>query len=244
MSKYNVTLKDIDLEALHKKYNMTYINTPNIQTNIQTTTNIDDLFKNTSNTTISFLDESHISKVYDICIIDSRSDYDCYWCRHSFTSFPVFCPINYTGMKVEKTYNSLLTKVVNESVVKITYKIKEEITQDPKSNMFQLVQNAEYITDGIFCSFNCCQAFINDNKTNPLYNLSSCLLIKIYNTIFPTRPIKLIIPAPHWRCLTRYGGKYSIEAFRKSFNTIESEYQGLYKQTSLGHIYEEKLRLN
>ena len=46
------------------------------------------------------------------------------------------------------------------------------------------MQSGEYYeTDGIFCSFNCCQSYINDNKHIRLYDNSHMLLLKMYNDL-------------------------------------------------------------
>ena len=74
--------------------------------------------------------------------------------------------------------------------------------------------------DGIFCSFNCVLAFINDNKHDSLYRESITLLNYFYKTIFGTLP-KIFLPAPHWRLLKEYGGHLDIAEFRKSFNHVE-----------------------
>ena len=82
-------------------------------------------------------------------------------------------------------------------IVAEKYLIKENITEHKKhllnsqenfvfipikSNFSRITvdENEYYETDGIFCSFNCCQAFINENKHNPLYEHSTFLLNKIF----------------------------------------------------------------
>ena len=46
------------------------------------------------------------------------------------------------------------------------------------------MSNNYYETDGCFCSFNCCLAFINDNVHNAMYSSSKHLLMKMYYDIF------------------------------------------------------------
>ena len=68
------------------------------------------------------------------------------------------------------------------------YTITENVT---KKNKKKLEKNGEFIssteeyyqTDGVFCSFNCCKAFIEDNKHKRVYDNSSLLLLKMYNEI-------------------------------------------------------------
>jgi hypothetical protein len=207
------------------------------------TTSIDDIFKSSSNQTISFLDEAHSLHLYNITTSlkkNNNSKYHCYWDHHPFDSYPVFCPINYNSTKLEKNYFSYISKN--------SYKIRENIVNEDsnelKNDSLTIIQTPEYITDGIFCSFNCAQAFIDENKTNPLYNLSSVLLLKLYNQIYPSKQINMIIGAPHWRLLDVYGGPKTITEFRNAFNTIEYKYGGHIFHNSISHLYEEKLRLN
>jgi hypothetical protein len=85
------------------------------------------------------------------------------------------------------------------------YKIQDSI-QPPLSH--------EYYVDGVFCSVECCMAFIHEHRNNPLYQHSEYYLREIY-------ALGDHKCAPHWRLLSVYGGNMSIEEFRNSFaNTI------------------------
>ena len=66
----------------------------------------------------------------------------------------------------------------------------------------QTTNNTYYETDGVFCSFNCCKAYITENKQNTMYNNSEISTIKsvYFNTIMGTKTT-VINPAPHWRLL-------------------------------------------
>jgi hypothetical protein len=87
-------------------------------------------------------------------------------------------------------------------------------------------------------------AFIHDNSTNPIYDQSKMLLMKIYTSIFnPTVPTK-INPAPSWRLLEKYGGFMSIDDFRrasKDFIYVDREYRvvNIPKMFPSGNIFEE-----
>ena len=63
-------------------------------------------------------------------------------------------------------------------VIKVTKKIT-----------IQMKEKDYFETDGTFCSFNCCLAFINDNIKNPMYYHSRHLMNKMYETIFRKEPI-------------------------------------------------------
>ena len=54
-----------------------------------------------------------------------------------------------------------------------------------------------YITDGIFCSFNCAMAFIKDNLSNSMYRESTQLLHMLYRDMFSISVFsEMISPAP------------------------------------------------
>ena len=144
-----------------------------------------DELKNTHNTKISTVYE-HSTKLYN-----------CFWDRHPFTTQPIFCPI-------EKIQNPFIKSYVSHINGK-SYKIQDSM----QSSKFQ-----EYYSDGAFCSTECCLAFIDDNKHNPIYQNSEYYLKDIFCDIDHKK-------APHWRLLIPYGGNQTIEEFRKSFvNTI------------------------
>lgn len=98
--------------------------------------------------------------------------------------------------------------------------------------------------DGAFCSFNCCMAFIQDEK-NPVYRDSTTLLLKLYNSMNEEK-IDEIEPAHHWRKLSSYGGDMTIEQFRENLNKIQYVNHGMYvdfpRVQSLGLLFEERLR--
>ena len=104
--------------------------------------------------------------------------------------------------------------------------------------------NQYYETDGVFCSFNCCLAFVLDNKHNRLYDNSERLLIKIHNKLMNSVN-SIINPSPHWKLLKEYGGHLDIDKFRNNFNKIEYIYQGVNKSeicfSPLITLYEEKI---
>lgn len=152
---------------------------------------------------------------------DCDSKYNCFWCKHPFKYLPIGCPIDFIPTLATKKYVSC----INNDVYRILENISE--TQPQPNNDFISYENKNYYTtDGIFCSFNCCQAYINDNSNLTLYKNSSALLIKIYIEFIESK-IELkstedifINPAPHWRTLAVYGGFLTISEFRSSFNKI------------------------
>ena len=200
---------------------------------------------------ISFFGESKESHKCNISMIDfdSKSNtnslrYHCFWCKNSFDTIGIGCPISFVPKKVSRKYTSVINQnnyVIEEDT------IKDSLVDDDTAGVLNLVGEAFYQTDGVFCSFNCCSAYITDNKKNPLYKSSRMLLVNMYNDMF-RKQIKTIPPAPDWRTLTQYGGHLNIQDFRESLDNVEYKNQGtmndinIPKQVSLATLFEKKLK--
>jgi hypothetical protein len=173
------------------------------------------------------------------------SSYNCFWDREPIPANiqPIGCPIRYVSDQAVKSYYSEISKD--------TYTIKENITTEragklekQKDKRVTTIKRDYYLTDGAFCSFNCCMAFIQD-EARPLYRDSATLLLKLYNSMNEEK-INEIEPAHHWRKLRVYGGDMTIEQFRENLNKVRYINHGLYvdfpRVQSLGMLFEEKLR--
>jgi hypothetical protein len=262
-SKYIFTLTNVNTEKVDQLYGIKL--TSNITINHEqpnNTTNLTELCDNTIDKTlqtISFLDES--KKIYKckVSMIDFRSGneivsnkYNCYWCRHKFSSIPIGCPIEYISNNIVKNYHSEVSKdnyVIRQNMTKSKYNffMKKSFTfTSIKEKTCNLTVDNEnyYMCDGIFCSFNCAKAFIIENKHNRLYELSNMLLTKLYTDITCLKDIN-INPAPSWRLLEEYGGDLNINQFRENFNKVTYEYHGIIKNPivfkAIGSLYEEKI---
>jgi len=254
--KYTFTLKNLNIQHINDKYD---IQIPSEEESIlsekpiDNTTKLTELNNNNKGTPelISFLDESKRAHTCHISMIDfeSRMDvnllrYNCYWCRHPFETRPIGCPIKYVSSQAEKRYNSHISRDVYTIKENVTSKKREHM--DTNTNEQLSVKRAEYyVTDGVFCSFNCCQAWINDNKHTYKYKLSSVLLMKMYNSFMNTKMV-VIVPAPHWRILEQYGGHLNIIKFREGFNKIGYTYHGVTKNLPKflpeGTLFEENIK--
>lgn len=257
--KYTFTLKGINLEDIHKKYDLKY--DINDKSNITTERNTGTVTKITDLSVTDYVpivDENKCNKL--ICMYDFLlNDYlpnstiiKCFWCRNNFVGMPIGCPIKYYSSQLEKTYYSDITKdkytlIENISKEKKQYlQLDNENTESKKKEKIQLIEKEFYETDGIFCSFNCCFAFIKENKHNSIYKNSYNLLKKIYYEINNCLPDK-IIPSPSFRLLKEYGGSLDINEFRKNFNKIEYTEIGLVKNypkfKPIGILFSEKNKL-
>ena len=248
--KNTFVLKGINSTEIDKKYGIS------LATNLEqkdyvpsNATTIDELHScNKQSFFFSFIDDSrrHCITMIDSITKQSIQSTCCFWCRHSFTAIPIGCPIRYTSNKIIQLHTSEITKekyIINQ---KITNKIYENENNNKKSNDKKLIYNNYYETDGSFCSFNCCLAFINDNTYDTIYINSSHLLMKMYIDIFGSDKLFKISPAPSWRLLRVYGGFMTIQEFRDSYTNyvyIDNNHQisRLPKVMPVGHIFEEHI---
>jgi len=199
---------------------------------------------------LSFLDESRKIRK---CILSSinfqeKKRYKCFWCKNSIPEsvIPIGCPIKYVASRAIKTYNSEISKEKYTISEAITEK-KSKLLKNSLDKRFSLDEKGYYETDGIFCSFNCCMAFIQDSSTkqNSLYKNSETLLLQMYVETHPEEEnleeIE-IIPAPHWRLLSEFGGNLDIKKFRESFNRILYTDHGIVTTRSIGLLFEDQIK--
>ena len=254
-NKQYIFVLDVDTDKVDKKYDISVVS--NIVTNEDdaplNSTKLSELI-NDKIQSVSFLDESKKIHKCIVSMINHEThfeltqrishQYNCFWDRHPFNTKPIGCPINYVSNKATKKYYSEITKD--------TYTINENIPSNKliNDNKLTIIKNGYYETDGVFCSFNCTMAFINENKHNHMYYNSAMLLTKMYNdmlnsnTSSSTTEPSLINPASHWRLLNEYGGNLSITEFRNNFNKVDYDNHGIIypRHKSIGILYEQKLK--
>jgi len=231
-----ITLKNVDTTAINQKYGLLIVS--NLEKDIGTTmktTKIADIISSDIDHMVSFLDET--KKNYNTTVtmleyvnqktLPAKTDIHCFWCRHPFATSPIGCPVKYVNSSLEKSYVSHITKD--------KYYMKENVTSSKLANIQQLHENASssvqiaaiendyYLTDGIFCSFNCAFAFAKEQLHDLFYKDSISLLHTLYYSFFGKKMEK-IVPSPSWRLLEQYGGHLSIAKFRESFNQVVYDY--------------------
>jgi hypothetical protein len=252
-TKFTFLLKNICPEEIDTLYNISIQD--NFKQNPKNITKIDNLsIISEEQTTFSYLDEFKKQHICAISMVDhvgkelpKKTNMHCFWCRHQFSSQPIGCPIDYVQSEIIKTYFSEITKdkyVIRQNINQNKIKRLQNINKDNFN--LKIINNDFYITDGVFCSFNCCLAFIKENKKNSLYNQSENLLSVIYQNYFNINCN--IVPAPSWRLLKTYGGDLTIEEFRDNFYKVH------YKDISnyiteipackpIGFLYEQKITI-
>lgn len=249
--KLSLTIKPVDIDKIHKLYNIGIVSNINAPSNnSDNITTISELSPLSEPSTVTIIDEFKKSKRYIVswidisshCELETETTKRCFWCRNSFSSVPVGCPIRYFPSQIQKSYHSEITKDmynIKENISDSQCKRLDDYANDSNINV-RINKKGYYEVDGVFCSFNCCCSFIKDNKHDKLYSNSFYLLYKMYIDLFDASPIK-ITPAPSWRLLKEYGGHLSIEEFRSKFNTVEYVKKDFFRNIkAIAHLFEEK----
>ena len=156
---------------------------------------------------------------------------NCFWCRHPFEEEPIGCPIRYTPATFKKECK---TDISQEE-----YTIQQEIPQYLQTNN---TDSKDYYTVvGCFCTFNCCLAYINDHRHDPVYTQSKELLMGIFYKMYNTSELR---PAHPWTLLKAYGGTMSIDEFRYTSNNVYTktlyDIECVPRKRRRGEVYREE----
>ena len=145
---------------------------------------------------ISFVDENkeHIQYNHSTPVFNDSQKYNCMWCTLPIHTKPLGCPI-------EKIRSYIVNK-----------KNYNKIIGSTESNTFK--------TDGVFCSFNCIMAHIQDNENLNKYKKSIHLLHAMHRAITNGVCGSKITAAPHYNCLIRFGGFMTDDEYRKNISTF------------------------
>ncbi len=256
-----ITLKNIKVELIDIKYNFAELYKDKSSSKVNSyssgKTKLSDIKIQDTSNMYSYIDESKKKHMCVFTMKDSISNkvlpestnLKCFWCKHSFQTIPLGAPLDYIPSRLYKNYLNELTKT--------NYLFHESITNNEhissslnKNHHLEKETLNYYLSDGVFCSFNCTKAFILDNKSDHMYSNSINLLNKIYMDLFPeiTESSIDILAAPHWRLLRDYGGHLSIDEFRQSFFNIvfspdDSMITKLPSFQSIGYIFEKKIKI-
>jgi hypothetical protein len=164
----------------------------------------------------------------------------CYWDHHTFEGTIIYCPISYRPRQVAKKGQNEL-KIKNNDVHINSFVIKENISKNKDISNLNVVEvtDAYYEVDGVFCSPECCLAYINEEKSKAggsKYTDSERLLHFMLG--LTTR----ISQANNFRLLLEYGGNLTIEQFRKKNKSIKYVYYGT--TVPISHLFEKKINLS
>lgn len=251
-NRYVFSLVGVNIEKVDQKYGISTTTMIMTEDDIpENTTKIDDLdIAKRTPEIVSFLDESKRIRKCTVSMIDfktgntvgSQPRYKCYWDRNFIPNEyrPLGCPVKFVASKAIKSYHSEITKDRYTISERVTDLRKNDLNKR-KDKRIALETNSYYETDGVFCSFNCMMAYIDEHKSDPLYRHSESLALKMYKDLH-MEEINDILPAPHWRELREHGGIMTIDEFRGSFNKVEHVDHGLITCVSLGRLFEDRLK--
>jgi hypothetical protein len=192
--------------------------------------------------TFSYLDEAKREHTCVLTMVDihhgrdvapSSSSISCFWCRHPFSHPPLGCPVGYVSQRTEK----------KEQERHLRENVPEDVFERIHSRLIMstVISRPYYITDGVFCSFPCCLAFIDDRRHDPLYRDSSMLLRQMFYSVFDLGAT--FIKAPSWRLLTTYGGPLTIQEYRKGLSSTHYVDCDHVIQRPLHYVFERHITL-
>lgn len=128
----------------------------------------------------------------------------CWWCRSSFTTHPIGCPLRY--------HSENLPPLKKKRAIKRL--LDANLPVDDGIDFFE--------TEGIFCTFPCVKAYIIDNLSksdNNDYRRSLTLLTFMYQKLMGEK--QMIPAAGSWKTLINYGGHLTPEEFRSASGLLE-----------------------
>lgn len=148
----------------------------------------------------------------------SKNSKICFWDKHYFEGEKIHCPIFYKPKQV----------VRNKREYYFNQNICKNNIQSPETRIIK----EEIYFDDVFCSYECCLAWIDDNSHNPKYKNSKQILFNIFD-------VPLNRKANHWKTLENFGGFLTIEQFRnfdKIFIEEDNKYVDFFQQKKYKEI--------
>ncbi len=128
--------------------------------------------------------------------------------------------------------------------------IESELSNPEATPRSRLIVKEIFEGEDVVCSFNCMVSIANQNYRNYKYKNCPGLIKKLYRRLLNIpldKYLKLdtINPAPDKRLLTKFGGPFSIEKYRESFNALKFvDTKQSYKGTTVPQFNEGVMYLN
>jgi hypothetical protein len=203
-----------------------------------------------TNEKIKIYDEiKHVKELWTFPngIKETSVDIRCHWDHHSFNGVGIFCPLNYKPKQVAKIgQNDIKQRITGTSENFNNYMIKENIPRCKDISTFNKnimeLTDAYYEVDGVFCSPECCLAYINEKSTSKVLGSQYSESERLLYFMLGLTPEAKIFPANNFRLLKEYGGNLTIEQFRKNNKSIKYEYHGT--TVLISHLFEKKINLS
>ena len=107
------------------------------------------------------------------------------------------------------------------------------------------VDQKTYSTDGVFCSFNCVKAYINDKeRLDVMYKNSHVLLGHMVCDMNGSISPVSITPAPDKRLLIEYGGYMTEDQYKHCFDRMLYTEKGIIKMYPITSIFQEEEKIS
>lgn len=171
----------------------------------------------------SFVDNTgkYIQHTQSTPIFDHCREYKCFWCDLPVDHSPLGCPTHQIPVFYAK-------------------KIKLRNNEDYTVQIVQQEHQTKFVTEKVFCSFNCVKGYINSNHWNDFYCNSNRLLALMYSIIMGVKGPVTITPAPCKDVMTAYGGSLTPEQYRKNFERVTYTDAGKISMFPTSQLYEEE----
>lgn len=106
-------------------------------------------------------------------------------------------------------------------------------------------QKKTYSTEGVFCSFNCVKAYINDKeRLDVMYKNSHILLGHMVCDMNGSISPVSVEPSPDKRLLAEYGGYMTEGQYRHCFGRMLYTEKGVIKMYPVTSIFQEEEKIN
>jgi len=169
-----------------------------------------------------------VQYVSSIVNLSTGKRYRCWWCTLTIDNEPIGCPI---GVKFSYPDNDPQATEGRRRASPVRPAARSEITT--------------YSTDGVFCSFNCAKAYINEKeRANVMYKNSNVLLAHMVCDMNGRIAPVSIEPSPDKRLLIEYGGHMTEHQYRQCFDRMLYTEKGIIKMFPTTVIFQEEEKLN
>lgn len=126
-----------------------------------------------------------------------------------------------------------------------TLDIQSEPIGCPINVSYSKTQQKIFSTKGIFCSFNCVKAYINEKeRLDVMYKISHTLLAHMVCEMRGKMEPITINPSPDKCLLSMYGGHMNEEQYKHCLDRILYTEKGIVKMFPTTSIFQEEERLN
>ena len=239
---HSIILKNIDISGLNEKYNLKNVFVPNIYENDEKDDSRSLTTKETKSFTVlddnviknTFIFKANETRYKQTKMTDKKKVNDMTKLTSSLEKLGIsnkeIIPVQTFFKDSSGKETKMIISGTNEYITKNTpgccwwcrHSLPKEWHPLGLPLNFKKEVN-EFMCEGIFCSFNCIMAYLNDtNNNNIKYRECGMYVTLLYRVVFGKSCwLEKIIPSPSWKNLKEYGGRLTIDEFRNTFNKLK-----------------------